>query len=499
MTELINTTVDAADDSATALVKRVHQMTTTLNVDRWHYDHLHEFATGAQMDVRIPAGVDQTVRDIAGRAVANFLPLAISVPAQLSFVDGYYRMSEDEDELLTSPPEWQVWNRSGFRARQTTLFKTALKYGVAYLALDDIDTDEPRLKLLSTRNTMAYFRDPVNDLTPTYAITILPSQMVDEPDVVIYYDESVIVRLEKRGANYTIVDEYEHGLGSCPVVRYPCYIDDEGNTSGVVEQLEVPQSRINQTVFDLLLTQTFSSARVRYAAGLQGDPVLDADGLPLKDENGFTIFKPMPVDQSRILLTDNPDAKFGTLEETPLQGFIDSFDSAVKTLAVLGSIPPHSLLGSMANLSGETISAAMGQTSRHTHMLKTAWAESIKETMRLVRLALGETAGDDYDDEVRWRDMSDASMSQIADALGKLATNLQIPVEGLWPRVPGATDAEVLKWRLQKRDIDELTAEDALDVEAAAERESLDVFGSVEPETAISTDADTSNLSIQGA
>ena len=487
MTETAIEPTEGALPQDSEVLRRVTQMLTTLTEDGQYYNELHQYAIGEQLDIRIPQHADQTIRNIAKRAVANFLPLAIAVPAQLSFVDGYYRMSESEDRLLTSPPEWRVWNRSGLRAKQTTLFKTALKYGVAYLALDDIGTDDMRLNLLSTRNTMAYFNDPVNDFTPAYALTKLPKMSPADPEVIIYYDREVVMRIERHGAEYFVAASNNHNLGACPVVRYPCYIDDEGTTSGVVEQLRVPQSRINQTVFDLLLTQTFSSARVRYAAGLQGDPVLDENGLPTKDENGFLVFKPLQVDQSRLLLTDNPDAKFGTLEETPLNGFIDSFDSAVKTLAVLGSIPPHSLLGSMANLSGETISAAMGQTSRHTHMLKTAWAESIKETMRLVRLAIGEVAGDDYDDEVRWRDMGDDSIAQISDALGKIATNLQVPVQGLWSRIPGATDAEVLKWKLLKDTQDQLEAEGALDVDGAAEREAdrIDIYGSVsldEPE-----------------
>lgn len=498
MTETTGETlVRLPDDSEIML--RVNQMSTTLIADRGYYNHLHDYATGTQLDIRVPQHADQTIRNIAQRAVANFLPLAIAVPAQLSFVDGYYRMNEAEDQLLTSPKEWRVWNRSGLRAKQTTLFKTALKYGVAYLALDDIGTDDMRLNLLSTRNTMAYFNDPVNDLTPAYAITQLPPMGPDEPKVTIYYDRNVTMRIEEHNSGHYIAAENVHNLGACPVIRFPCYIDDEGTTSGVVEQLKVPQSRINQTVFDLLLTQTFSSARVRYAAGLQGDPVLDSDGLPTRDENGFLVFKPMQVDQSRLLMTDNPDAKFGTLDETPLAGFIDSFDSAVKTLAVLGSIPPHSLLGSMANLSGETISAAMGQTSRHTHMLKTAWAESIKETMRLVRLAIGEVAGDDYDDEVRWRDMGDDSIAQVSDALGKIATNLQVPVEGLWSRIPGATDAEVLKWKLLRGEQSELEADAALDIDSAAEREvpqQLDIYGSVSLDDATSP---SDNLSLGGS
>lgn len=494
-----------ADDNDNKVIDRVRNMLLTLSADRGHYDNIHQFAAGKQIDIRVPQGVDQTVRDIAKRSVANFIPLALSVPAQLSFADGYSRMSEGDGELLLNPPEWRVWNRSGFRSKQTTLFKTSLKYGVAYLAIEGSGTvDDVELKILSTRNTMAYFRDPVNDIVPVYALRVIPSPVLDEPDIITYYDSERMVTIERysgKKEDMVIVEDIEHGYGKCPVVRFPCYIDDEGNTSGVVEELRVPQNRINQTVFDLLLTQTFSSARVRFAAGLQGDPVMDPKtGEPLRDENGFIVFKPMQVDQSRMLLTDNPDAKFGTLEETPLDGFIDSFDSAVKTLAVLGSIPPHSLLGSMANLSGETINAAMGQTNRHTHMLKKMWEESIKEVMSIVRTAIGEAVGEDYDDEVRWRDMSDASMAQIADALGKLATNLEIPVRGLWSRVPEVTDAELMKWNLQADKQSEIQDEAALDPVASAERETLDVFGSSVDVTEQGSSLQTSNItSIQEA
>lgn len=469
-----------------SIVDIVEQMRHTLLKDRDEYDAIHSIASGESNNIRVPKGVDPSVRIIAKRAVANFLPLAIAVPAQLSIVDGYYRMSTTDDKLLTSPPEWRIWNRSGFRSKQTTLFKTALKYGVSYAAIDNSVPGDPRIKILSTRNTMAYFVDPINDLSPSHAITIIPSGRPDVRDSVVYYDSELVVDLEYNGTEYTIVNVHEHGLGACPIVRFHCYIDDDGVTSGVVDQLKVAQDRVNQTVFDLLVTQTFSSTRIRWAAGLQGEPVLDSKGDPIQDENGFTVFKPMTFDQTRVLLTDNPDAKFGSLDETPLQGFIDSFDSAVKTMAVLGSIPPHSLLGSMANLSAESISAAMGQTARHTRMLQAAWAEGIKELMRMIRIELGELAGDDYDDEVRWRDMSDASMAQVSDALGKLASTLEVPAEGLWSRIPGATDAEVLKWRIMKSSSDALLEEDALGVEGSVKRETLGVFG--EPESIVLDD-----------
>jgi hypothetical protein len=48
-----------------------------------------------------------------------------------------------------------------------------------------------------------------------------------------------------------------------------------------------------------------------------------------------------------------------------------------------------------------------------------------------------------WDLQVRWRDTSSVSMSQAADALGKLADQLHVPLEMLWERIPGWTDDDV--------------------------------------------------------
>jgi hypothetical protein len=45
--------------------------------------------------------------------------------------------------------------------------------------------------------------------------------------------------------------------------------------------------------------------------------------------------------------------------------------------------------------------------------------------------------------ESRWRDTESRSMEQAAMALGMLATNLKVPVEMLWERIPNWTDQDV--------------------------------------------------------
>ena len=45
--------------------------------------------------------------------------------------------------------------------------------------------------------------------------------------------------------------------------------------------------------------------------------------------------------------------------------------------------------------------------------------------------------------EVRWRDTEVRPLSQAADALGKLAAQVGVPLEMLWGMIPNWTDSDV--------------------------------------------------------
>lgn len=455
------------------LIEKCNVMHRRMTMDREFYDFMNDYHQGNQMRPRTPETVDPAVRDLTRRAITNLIRLAVNTPAQLSFAEGFSRIPlNEDDEVITDPPEWVIWNKCGFRAQQTTLFKTTGRYGLGYVSVENLDEEEDtQIKLLSTRNTIAYFRDPVNDRVPVYALTIRDAGGADHDGLAIYYDDQATTYLDYKDGVFSNPRAFQHGLGECPVVRFMCEMDDEGRATGIVEPLIPAQDRVNQTAFDMLITQSFGSFKVRWAAGLVGTPLLDENGEAQEDENGEPLYdNNIEVSQERMLVAEDPAAKFGTFDETPLDGFISAFGDAVKSFAVQGSIPPHALLGSMANLSGETIEAAMGQTNRFTHMLKTSWAESIRQLMRLVRKAEGIDDDDLYTDEVRWRDMGDQSMAQVVDALGKAATMLGVPGEGLWPRIPNATDSELRRWRAMGAvKADEV--EDSTDPVASAERE----------------------------
>jgi len=465
----LGATQQVAVDVAEGLKDRIDQMLGTISKDRGAHEFNQAYLNGIQTLPKIPTFATAEIIELRRRAVLNLMSLLVGIPAQISFVDGFRR----EGELF--PKEWSAWLRNNMAAKQTSIYRAALTYGASYVALEDLGKKKPTFKLLSTKDTVAYYTDPVNDVYPVYALTWRSHPTNSTEGRLVYYDAERIVHfaVPKGGGERRVITDVEHKLGHCPVVRYVCSLDDEGTVRGVIEPAIPVQDRVNQTAFDLLVTQTFSSFKVRYAAGLVGEAVLNEDGSFKLDADGRQVYQPIPVSQARMLTTDDPQAKFGTLDETPLEGFISALEAAIKQFAVIGQLPPHSLLGNMSNLSAETLVAAMAQTMRFGHVLKTSWGASHQALLRLaaIDMELGESAEEDFTSEVRWRDMSDNTLGAVVDGLGKAATMLGIPGRALWARVPNTTTQEIKEWEEMADDVAHEAAFNAPDPTAAARRQ----------------------------
>lgn len=457
-----------AAEVAKNLKARVDEMLGTIAKDRDAHLQNQAYLNGVHTLPKIPTFATAEIIELRRRAVLNLIGLLVSIPAQVSFVDGFRREGEP------FPKEWSAWLRNNMAAKQTAIYRATLTYGAAYVAMEELGKGKPKFALLSTKDTVAYYTDPVNDEYPVYALTIRSHPTKNTPGRTIYYDAERIVHFETtQGGERRVLTNVEHKLGHCPVVRYVCSLDDEGTVRGVIEPAVPVQDRVNQTAFDLLVTQTFSSFKVRYAAGLVGEAVVDAEGNFVLDADGRQVYKPIPVSQTRMLTTDDPQAKFGTLDETPLDGFIAALEASIKQFAVIGQLPPHALLGNMSNLSAETLVAAMAQTMRFAHVLKTTWGASHQSLMRLtaIDMELGEEAATDFTSEVRWRDMSDNTLGAVVDGLGKAATMLGIPGRALWARMPNATTQEINEWVKMADDVQHEQQFGGTDPAAASRRQ----------------------------
>lgn len=464
----------------TALAK---QLLRTLRKDRdEHLIRIDQYVKGEQDDPYMPDNADAEYRLLAERAITNVMGFITDTPAQAMYVDQFRR---GRGASTTTPvtgatdavqPEWDHWQKSRLDARQAAIYRGALKFGHSF-TLTEVTKGQVRTKGLSALKTAALFEDPANDDSPYIALTVtrwpkagdeneknaVPGKARMWDDVREY--AVTFKSMEDLSKGITVKPLQRHGADECPVTRFAAAVDLEGRTWGVVEPMIPLQNRINQTVFDLLVVQSYASFKVRTISGM-APPVkmkpIDIDGMevlhPKPDDERIADWVPRlgadgnPIPENvnlnarRVFWAEDEDTKFGTLDETPLDGFIESIKLAFQQMAALSSTPPHHLLGQIANLSAEALTAAETALARKVEEFKHSFGESWERVFRLAA-QIGEYEGaDDYSGEVIWRDMENRSMGQVGDALGKLAEQLGIPKRGLWARVPGVTSNELQHW-----------------------------------------------------
>lgn len=471
------------DTSPTAVARRCLSI---INNDRDRLERIDRYDRGDHDLPYMPAGADAEYRLLARRSITNLIPLLINTPAQALYVDSFRRGSSSakrgDAEYTQELPEWKHWQVSRLDARQLAVHREALKYGHSFTLTErDRRTGQVVTKGLSPMHTAAVYEDAANDIEPWAALTIIRYPNSNAKSKAGRLGEARLwdSTREYRVTFSSLADVESvrvgrgvpHGAAGCPVTRFAASVDLQGRTCGVVEFVIPVQDRINQTVFDLLIAQTYGSFKVRTITGM-APPVLrwtrklidnpppgisvpdDVEpGDPILDEEGNPIPKPINMAASRWMFAEDEKVNFGTLDETPLSGYIESLEMSIRHLSVLTQTPPHYLLGEIANLSAEALQAAETALLRRVEEFRKSFGESWERVFRLAASLSGDQiSAQDYSGEVLWRDTEMRSLAATADALIKFK-ELGIPLVGLWHRVPESTRGEIEEW-MRMRDAD---------------------------------------------
>src|SRR5690606_27325017 len=397
-----------------------------------------DYYYGAHRMPYMPKEAAGEYRELARRSITNMVPLIVSNLSQLLYVEGYVPgYASDAGE---NAPTWAAWEANRMAIRQRALWRGMLRYGVAYTSVvaDDNGRGDglPTVTLHSPRRMIAGYLDPANDERPVCAIERIGP--VGKRTRYRYWREDgtwiefTSGRDSEGGRKLDAGAEGYSGLDHCPIIRHTYDLDINGRYLGEIKPVITLQDRLNQTVMDRMVLQTYNSFRIRYAAGM--DIADDAERLKIA--------------ASRFLIADDPDTRFGTLEGTPLDGILKAVANDQETVAAVGVMPPHYLTGELNNLGAEAIAEARAAMEAKASEIKHAAGEGVKQLFRDLAELTGDTVdATDYEAQVLWHDAQNRSLSQVADALGKLATMLGVPVTELWSRIPGVTQADVKRWR----------------------------------------------------
>ena len=416
-----------------------HEKDRLDKIDRWY--------RWEQEEIKLPRRATEEHRELTRLSRVPWLTLVVTATAQAMYVDGYRSAADpagptDDAEPDRMSPPWRSWLANAMDRRQVAVHRYMLAYGYSFVRVlpgqDPVTgRDQSVIRGVSPRKLFALWEDAAEDDWPQFTMQVVESK--GDRYLVRVLDDTAqhTLSIEETGTKVEYIGNPEiHDAGVCPVVRYANMLDLDGRTPGEVEPFIPLAARINKTAYDRMLTQHYNSWKVRTVSGLQ-EPETPDDAQRKK----------LQLRQDDILVAEDPDTKFGSLDETPLEGFISAHRADVETLAAVSQTPTHELTGQMANLSAEALAAARASLNQKvTERQKSAGASHAQVLRLAVALEGDETYAADPTGRVTWQDMEIRSMSQAADALGKLCIQLGIPPTGLWGRIPGVEKTDVAEW-----------------------------------------------------
>lgn len=415
----------------------LRQRNQALKLDAWHRGEQegHLFKPKS-------AEVDAEYDELLNKSPSPWGGLIVKSVVQQAELVGMRMPGKDENLA-----GWRSWQRNRMDARQVPLYTGSCAHGLAFVwatkAIDPLTNDVMTKMRLASATDMAAFFDDDNDEWPTVALlahenfTALGTSL---GWVVTLFEDTAMHYLSCKGdgtqlEDWTYISWESHGSSVTPVVQYAPNMDINGRANSDLQGIIPLLARIDQDTFDRLIVQRFGAWKVRYIAGLikpTSNEAAAAQKLRLRVED--------------LLIAEDTDTKFGTLDATDLAGFIAARDSDLRDASALSQTPPHHMLGLSSNLQAESLAAAEAGLQRKSRGHRTAWGESHEQLFRLDAHIRGDAVeARAVEMETRWRDTESRSLEQAAMALGMLATNLKVPVEMLWERIPGWNDNDVTR------------------------------------------------------
>ncbi|MCI0632510.1 MAG: phage portal protein [Actinobacteria bacterium] len=409
------------------IIEAVAELREVHDTERSRLDLIHRYLRDDPKERRlagIPSGAPDDVVRLARLSRVNLLKYIVNARVQNMYVDGF-QTPTSADNL----DQWETWQRNRFDARQIGVHRAGLSFGASYVTVLPGEP-VPVMRGASPRKlTVAYGAD---DDWPAVALEHRRGDLWRLIDSEAVYElrggevsELVLVgEPMMHGATF-------EGEPVCPVVRFRDTDDLDDPIRGIVEPFFPLQDQINITSFGLQVAQHFGAWRQRWVIGWLA-------------ENEEQALK-MGADRLMMFEDSPQDVTVGEFAQTDLRGYIESREATIRHLATVSQTPVHELMGQFINLSAEALEAARASHQAAIDENRIMAGESWEQALNLA----GEMSGQSPEAmaSVLWRDTRVRSLTEAAEAFGKLVTELGVPPRELWSRIPGVPQHEVERWK----------------------------------------------------
>ncbi len=407
----------------------------------------------------------------------NWLPLVINAPIERLVVQGF-RLGES-DQLEADADAWRLWQESNLDLDSQVLFTEASKIGEAYIMVwwgedapgvsgpmvsrrsgprAEITVEHPAQVIVErkagSRDTIsAALKKWVGEDGTLYATLFLP-------DAIYRYE-----RLRASGSKWTArsgspaIENNPLGVVPViPVVNNPAMLPSYPPGSLLASPHNLPeasiglgrsdladvistQDQINKLLCDLMVASEVSAFRQRWATGLE---------IPFDEVTGEPI-QPFEHAVNRLWVSPDVDTKFGEFAANDLSNYTRAIESRIQSLAARTRTPPHYLLGSIVNASGDALKAAESGLANRVRDKQRSYGEAIEQAMRLAFAVEGDfEKANSPMAEVEWKNPETRSESEYVDSLVKKLA-FGVPQEQLWADA-GYSPQEISRFKSMLRE-----------------------------------------------
>jgi len=407
---------------------------------------------------KLPNKAGKDIKDLRDESPTSWAKMIADSLSQDFIADGI-RMTASGD----MSPAYQLWQRNGLDSRQKPVHDGVIRHGKAFNLIGSAvgRLDGKRTAFIrgkSALNCDAFFRDDFDEYPDVFIEGQLQTNVDGSKQWRIDFWDDVAhhwLSCEQDGSKMEYITYEPHGMGLCPVVRAAGNIDLTGRTIGEIEPYITLFRRINQSTMDRLVVQRFGAFVVRWIAGIE-EPETDE----LKRAAAIAL------SMTDLLVSGSGDTKFGSLPATPLDGYIKSREADIRDLSAVSQTASFHMLGLSDNVGAEGLAAAEASHARKGELWKISLGEFWETSLRLAGFAAGlPEVASDFESRMHWKDTRTQSFQSLAQGLGTLATQLGIPGEALWSRIP---DWEAPDTVNAKRIATEMAAQAAVEAALAA-------------------------------
>ena len=396
------------------------QLLQRLNEPAARYADLDRYYTGKQPLAFLSPEAKVALGNRFGLMASNIPRLAVTALAERLRITGF-----TGDAGL-----WADWLRCDMDQLSGVAHREALLLGDSFVIVWADRYGRPRATVESARQ-VTVLTDPGSRQTVA-GLKRWESKPENCTHAVLYLPDRIVrLRAEQVGTvtatGFNVVDEINNPLDTVPIVNLrnsDRILGDRGGSE--VDDLKPLVDALNKSLADMMVTSEYVGRPRRWATGIEltEEPVLDENGDPVLDEDDqpvTTEVNPIP-EANRMMVSENEQAKFGSLAASDLAGYEASVRIILGQIQAVSTLP-SAYLGVMTDQppSADALRASESSLVARAEARQATFGRSWEQVAKLM-IAVRDGRDPNLIDDIRvsWADAATRSVAQEADAVVKL-------------------------------------------------------------------------------